>query len=162
MTAAVRALIPAAFDHLRLHRLEAACIPTNLASVRLLEKTGFRREGYARSTSALTGPGRTICCTPACKPTRGTRTALAGALGLPRSACYKSVDLPGFSHCGRNPLGMFGVGVFEYRSQRRGSLAAIVLLAPMLAGCSSISMPTFNSLFGSGFGSTANAGRGAG
>ena len=29
MTAAVRALIPAAFDMLRLHRLEAACIPTN-------------------------------------------------------------------------------------------------------------------------------------
>ena len=29
MTAAVRALIPVAFDLLRLHRLEAACIPTN-------------------------------------------------------------------------------------------------------------------------------------
>ena len=38
MTAAVRALIPVAFDVLRLHRLEAACIPTNLASIRLLEK----------------------------------------------------------------------------------------------------------------------------
>ena len=36
MTAAVRALIPVAFDVLRLHRLEAACIPTNLASIRLL------------------------------------------------------------------------------------------------------------------------------
>src|SRR6185312_16872834 len=46
MTAAVRALIPAAFELLRLHRLEAACIPTNIASIRLLEKTGFRREGY--------------------------------------------------------------------------------------------------------------------
>ena len=49
MTAAVRALIPAAFDLLRLHRLEAACIPTNLASVRLLEKTGFRREDVGDS-----------------------------------------------------------------------------------------------------------------
>jgi ribosomal-protein-alanine N-acetyltransferase len=48
MTAAVRALIPFAFGTLRLHRLEAACIPTNAASVRLLEKTGFAREGYAR------------------------------------------------------------------------------------------------------------------
>src|SRR5438477_7188527 len=38
MTAAVRALVPAAFDLLRLHRLEAACIPTNIASVRLLER----------------------------------------------------------------------------------------------------------------------------
>jgi ribosomal-protein-alanine N-acetyltransferase len=55
MTAAVRALIPAAFDLLRLHRLEAACIPTNLASIRLLEKTGFRREGYARSYLCING-----------------------------------------------------------------------------------------------------------
>ena len=55
MTAAVRALIPVAFDLLRLHRLEAACIPTNLASIRLLEKTGFRREGYARSYLCING-----------------------------------------------------------------------------------------------------------
>jgi len=55
MTAAVRALVPAAFDVLRLHRVEAACIPTNLASVRLLEKTGFRREGYARSYLCING-----------------------------------------------------------------------------------------------------------
>jgi ribosomal-protein-alanine N-acetyltransferase len=55
MTAAVRALIPVAFDALRLHRLEAACIPTNLASTRLLEKTGFRREGYARSYLCING-----------------------------------------------------------------------------------------------------------
>jgi ribosomal-protein-alanine N-acetyltransferase len=48
MGAAVRALMPVAFDVLRLHRVEAACIPTNLASIRLLEKCGFRREGYAR------------------------------------------------------------------------------------------------------------------
>lgn len=55
MSAAVRALIPAAFEMLRLHRLEAACIPTNLASVRLLEKTGFRREGYARAYLCING-----------------------------------------------------------------------------------------------------------
>jgi ribosomal-protein-alanine N-acetyltransferase len=55
MTAAVRALIPAAFELLRLHRLEAACIPTNVASIRLLEKTGFRREGYARSYLCING-----------------------------------------------------------------------------------------------------------
>jgi ribosomal-protein-alanine N-acetyltransferase len=55
MTAAVRALIPAAFDVLRLHRVEAACIPTNNASVRLLEKTGFRREGYARAYLCING-----------------------------------------------------------------------------------------------------------
>jgi ribosomal-protein-alanine N-acetyltransferase len=48
MTAAVRALVPFCFDTLRLHRLEAACIPSNQASIHLLEKTGFTREGYAR------------------------------------------------------------------------------------------------------------------
>lgn len=55
MTAAVRVLIPLAFDSLRLHRLEAACIPNNMASVRLLEKTGFRREGYAREYLCING-----------------------------------------------------------------------------------------------------------
>jgi ribosomal-protein-alanine N-acetyltransferase len=48
MTAAVGALIPFAFGTLRLHRLEAACIPSNIASIRLLEKSGFVHEGYAR------------------------------------------------------------------------------------------------------------------
>jgi len=55
MTAAVRAIIPFAFDTLRLHRLEAACIPTNLGSIRLLEKTGFVREGYAREYLCING-----------------------------------------------------------------------------------------------------------
>ena len=55
MTAAVRALVPMAFDMLRLHRVEAACIPTNTASTRLLERTGFRREGYARAYLCING-----------------------------------------------------------------------------------------------------------
>ena len=55
MTAAVRALVPFCFDSLRLHRLEAACIPGNQASVRLLEKTGFTREGYAREYLCING-----------------------------------------------------------------------------------------------------------
>ena len=55
MTAAVRALIPFAFATLRLHRLEAACIPTNAASIRLLENTGFVREGYAREYLCING-----------------------------------------------------------------------------------------------------------
>src|SRR5882724_12000351 len=48
MTAAVRAVIPFAFATLRLHRVEAACIPANVASIHLLEKTGFHRGGLAR------------------------------------------------------------------------------------------------------------------
>ena len=55
MSAAVRALIPFCFDSLRLHRIEAACIPSNVASIRLLEKTGFVREGYAREYLCING-----------------------------------------------------------------------------------------------------------
>ena len=55
MTAAVRTVIAFAFSTLRLHRLEAACIPTNNASIRLLEKTGFVREGYARDYLCING-----------------------------------------------------------------------------------------------------------
>jgi [ribosomal protein S5]-alanine N-acetyltransferase len=55
MSAAVRAIIPFAFASLRLHRLEAACIPTNTGSIKLLEKTGFVREGYAREYLCING-----------------------------------------------------------------------------------------------------------
>jgi ribosomal-protein-alanine N-acetyltransferase len=55
MTAAVRAVVPFAFSSLRLHRLEAACIPSNTGSIRLLEKTGFVREGYAREYLCING-----------------------------------------------------------------------------------------------------------
>src|SRR2546423_15076361 len=48
MGAAVRALLPFAFGALRLHRVEAACIPTHAASIRLLERNGVSREGSAR------------------------------------------------------------------------------------------------------------------
>src|SRR5947207_6049397 len=55
MTAAVNALVPFAFGTLKLHRIEAACIPTNIASIRLLEKTGFKREGFARKYLCIDG-----------------------------------------------------------------------------------------------------------
>jgi ribosomal-protein-alanine N-acetyltransferase len=55
MSGAVRALIPCAFGALGLHRLEAACIPTNVSSISLLEKTGFVREGYAREYLCING-----------------------------------------------------------------------------------------------------------
>ena len=55
MKAAVRAVIPFAFATLRLHRVEAACIPTNAGSIRLLENTGFVREGYAREYLCING-----------------------------------------------------------------------------------------------------------
>ena len=55
MTDAVRVALSFAFDALRLHRVEAACLPHNLASIRLLEKVGFAREGYARRYLCIDG-----------------------------------------------------------------------------------------------------------
>ena len=55
MTDAVRAVAPFAFGALALHRLEAACIPNNTASSRLLVKCGFVREGYAREYLCING-----------------------------------------------------------------------------------------------------------
>jgi len=55
MTRGVAALIPFAFDALRLRRIEAACIPTNEPSIRLLERNGFKREGYAREYLCING-----------------------------------------------------------------------------------------------------------
>jgi ribosomal-protein-alanine N-acetyltransferase len=51
----MRALVPFSFNNLRIHRLEAACITTNAASIRLLEKSGFQREGYARQYLCING-----------------------------------------------------------------------------------------------------------
>jgi [ribosomal protein S5]-alanine N-acetyltransferase len=55
MTAAVTALVPFVFGALALHRLEAACVPSNAASIRVMEKCGFEREGYARSYLKING-----------------------------------------------------------------------------------------------------------
>jgi len=55
MGAAVGAVVPFVFDQLRLHRLEAACLPSNTASIRLLEKVGFTREGFARRYLRING-----------------------------------------------------------------------------------------------------------
>ena len=55
MSAAVRAIIGFAFDTLQLHRIEAACLPHNAASIRLLERVGFQREGYARRFLCIDG-----------------------------------------------------------------------------------------------------------
>ena len=55
MTAAVKGVLPFCFETLRLHRVEAACIPTNTASIRLLERCDFLREGYARQYLCING-----------------------------------------------------------------------------------------------------------
>ncbi|MBZ3691396.1 GNAT family N-acetyltransferase [Phyllobacterium calauticae] len=55
MSEALRLLISHAFTKVRLHRLEAACIPSNERSIRLLEKAGFQREGLLRSYLKING-----------------------------------------------------------------------------------------------------------
>lgn len=55
MSRAVRAALGFAFGELALHRIEAACLPRNIASRRLLEKLGFRREGEARAYLRIAG-----------------------------------------------------------------------------------------------------------
>lgn len=55
MTQALRVLAPFAFRTLHLHRLEAGCVPDNRASIRVLEKSGFHREGLARRYLRING-----------------------------------------------------------------------------------------------------------
>lgn len=52
---AVAAVVRFAFDTLKLHRVEAACIPSNEGSRRVLERAGFRLEGYARNYLRING-----------------------------------------------------------------------------------------------------------
>jgi [ribosomal protein S5]-alanine N-acetyltransferase len=58
MTRAVAATVEFAFSRLRLHRIEAACIPENAPSIALLQRNGFRREGYARGFLRINGAWR--------------------------------------------------------------------------------------------------------
>jgi [ribosomal protein S5]-alanine N-acetyltransferase len=58
MSAAVPALCRHAFADLHLERVEAACLPENAASIRVLEKSGFRLEGHARSYLSINGQRR--------------------------------------------------------------------------------------------------------
>lgn len=57
-SAAVRALIPFVFDELRLHRIEAACLPNNEPSKKLLTSCGFTLEGHARGYLKINGAWR--------------------------------------------------------------------------------------------------------
>jgi ribosomal-protein-alanine N-acetyltransferase len=55
MTEAVRMLLPMAFEELRLHRIEAACLRTNVASIRVLQRNAFQHEGLARQYLKING-----------------------------------------------------------------------------------------------------------
>ncbi|MFN0218754.1 MAG: GNAT family N-acetyltransferase [Hyphomicrobium sp.] len=55
MREAVSTLMTFAFGSLRLHRVEAATMPGNAPSIRVLESSGFQREGLARSFLKING-----------------------------------------------------------------------------------------------------------
>jgi [ribosomal protein S5]-alanine N-acetyltransferase len=55
MGRALSVLLPHAFHHLQLHRVEAACLPRNTASINLLRRSGFVEEGFARSYLQING-----------------------------------------------------------------------------------------------------------
>ena len=58
MTAGLQLAIDYIFGQLALHRIEAACIPENDRSIRLLEKAGFQREGYMKEYLKIRGEWR--------------------------------------------------------------------------------------------------------
>ncbi|MEM8551495.1 MAG: GNAT family protein [Pseudomonadota bacterium] len=55
---AVRAMIPFCFETLGLHRIEAASLPHNERSIRLLKRVGFTEEGFARRFLCIDGAWR--------------------------------------------------------------------------------------------------------
>jgi ribosomal-protein-alanine N-acetyltransferase len=55
MAEALGGMLDFAFDDLGLHRVEAACLPSNVASKALLARHGFREEGYARQYLRING-----------------------------------------------------------------------------------------------------------
>ncbi len=52
---ALGAIASYGFDELRLHRIEAACMPINTASLGVLARGGFRQEGLARRYLRING-----------------------------------------------------------------------------------------------------------
>ncbi len=58
MTSAVSLILTFAFRHLALHRVEAACLPHNDASIALLRRSGFEPEGLARGYLKIAGEWR--------------------------------------------------------------------------------------------------------
>lgn len=55
MTQGLALALAFSFQRLKLHRVEAACLPHNAPSRGLLLKTGFREEGYAREYLCIDG-----------------------------------------------------------------------------------------------------------
>ena len=57
-TEALRLMLRFAFRELRLHRIEASIQPHNAASIALVKRAGFTREGYSRRLLKIAGEWR--------------------------------------------------------------------------------------------------------
>ena len=77
MREAIEAVVHHAFHRMELSRVEAACLPENIASRGVLEKSGFKYEGVAQSYLQINGRWRTHVLYAALRYDRRGRT-LAG------------------------------------------------------------------------------------
>ena len=76
MSEAIGALVHHAFERMGLSRLEAACLPENVASRGLLERSGFKYEGVAQSYLQINGRWRTHVLYAALRADRRGRTSV--------------------------------------------------------------------------------------
>ncbi len=74
MREAIEATVHHAFTHMDLSRIEAACLPENMASRGLLENSGFKYEGVAQSYLQIAGRWRTHVLYAALRGDRRGRT----------------------------------------------------------------------------------------
>ncbi|MDA7425487.1 GNAT family N-acetyltransferase [Thalassococcus lentus] len=74
MAEAIAAMVHHSFERLQLSRIEAACLPENVASRGLLEQTGFKYEGVAQSYLQINGRWRTHVLYAALRTDRRGRT----------------------------------------------------------------------------------------
>ncbi len=75
MSEAIAAVVHHAFSRLDLSRIEAACLPENVASRGVLEKSGFKYEGVAQSYLQIDGRWRTHVLYAALRSDRRGRTS---------------------------------------------------------------------------------------
>ena len=74
MREAIQAMVHHAYEKLDLSRIEAACLPENVASRALLESSGFKYEGVAQSYLQINGRWRNHVLYSALRSDRRGRT----------------------------------------------------------------------------------------
>ncbi|MGY9046535.1 GCN5 family N-acetyltransferase [Puniceibacterium antarcticum] len=74
MAEAIEAIVHHSYEKLDLSRIEAACLPENVASRGLLERSGFKYEGVAQSYLQINGRWRTHVLYAALRIDRRGRT----------------------------------------------------------------------------------------